>query len=184
MRCPYCSFHADLMRCPRCHNAFSTDDDEELAHLAYRRRRLDAWHAEGLLPGEAVAHAIASTERDVITLQRKLGLVTADAPPAAPITSAAPPPPAPARAPEPAHPPAPALRVRSEAEIYADLQRAPQSAREAAPPPPDEMRQRAPRPTRPAFSWKQVGIYLLSERTLNALLGLAAFLILASAVVI
>jgi hypothetical protein len=37
---------------------------------------------------------------------------------------------------------------------------------------------------RPAFSWKQVGTYLLSERTLNALLGLAAFLILASAVVI
>src|SRR5439155_17275708 len=62
-------------------------------------------------------------------------------------------------------PPAPAVSVRSEAEIYADLQR-------------------APRPAQPAFSWKQVGTYLLSERTLNALLALAAFLILASAVVI
>jgi hypothetical protein len=57
------------MRCPRCRSAFSTDDDEELAHLAYLRRRLDAWRAEGLLPGDAVAHAIASTERDVVTLQ-------------------------------------------------------------------------------------------------------------------
>src|SRR5919199_4716693 len=103
MRCPHCNFHAELMRCPRCRSAFSTDDDEELAHLAYLRRRLDAWRAEGLLPGEVVAHAIASTERDVITLQRRLGLVPADAPPAAPITSAAPPPPAPALAPESAH---------------------------------------------------------------------------------
>ncbi len=43
------------------------------------------------------------------------------------------------------------------------------------------------KPTRrpsPSFSWKQVGTYLLSERTLNALLGLGAFLILAAAVVI
>src|ERR671939_80791 len=113
MRCPHCNFHADLMRCPQCRNAFSTDDDEELAHLAYLRRRLDAWRAEGLLPGEAVAHAIASTEREVSALQRRLGLVTADAPPAAPITSAAPPPPTPALAPASAHPPAPTLRVRS-----------------------------------------------------------------------
>src|SRR5919204_196690 len=183
MRCPHCNFHAELMRCPRCRSAFSADDDEELAHLAYLRRRLDAWRAEGLLPGEAVAHAIASTEREVSALQRKLGLVTADAPPAAPIRSAAPPP-APALAPGPAHAPAPALKVRSEAEIYADLQRAPRPAREAAPPPPEEIRRGAPRTVRPAFSWKQVGTYLLSERTLNALLGLAAFLILASAVVI
>ena len=84
MRCPHCNFHADLKRCPCCRNVFSTDDDEELAHLAYLRRRLDAWRAEGLLPGEAVAHAIVSTEREVRALQRKLGLVTADAPPAAP----------------------------------------------------------------------------------------------------
>ena len=107
MRCPHCNFHADLMRCPRCHNAFSTDDDEELAHLAYLRRRLDAWRAEGLLPGEAVAHAMASAEREVLALQRRLGLVTAAAPPAAPITPAAPPLPVPASAPESAHPPAP-----------------------------------------------------------------------------
>jgi hypothetical protein len=45
-------------------------------------------------------------------------------------------------------------------------------------------REAAPRPTGPAFSWAQVGTYLLSERTLNALLGLGAFLILASGVVI
>src|SRR5918911_4019425 len=107
MRCPYCNFHADLIRCPRCHNPFSTDDYEELAHLAYLRRRLDAWRAEGLLPREAVAHAIASTEREVSALQRKLELVTADAPPAAPIRSAAPPP-APALAPGSAYAPAPA----------------------------------------------------------------------------
>src|SRR5919202_4991179 len=184
MRCPHCNFHAELMRCPRCRSAFSSDDGEELAHLAYLRRRMDAWRAEGLLPDEAVTHAIASTEREVSALQRRLGLVTADTPPVAPITSAAPPPPAPAQAPEPAHPPVPALRVRSEAEIFADLQRAPRPAQAAAPPPPDEIEQGAPRPVRPAFSWKQVGTYLLSERTLNALLGLAAFLILASAVVI
>src|SRR5437764_3183407 len=112
MRCPHCNFHAELMRCPRCHNAFNADDDEELAHLAYLRRRLDAWRAEGLLPGEAVAHAMASAEREVLALQRRLGLVTADARPAATVASAAPPP-APALAPESAHPPAPALRVRS-----------------------------------------------------------------------
>ena len=57
MRCPHCTFHAELMRCPRCHNAFNADDAEELAHLAYLRRRLDAWRAEGLLfhmPGMAL----------------------------------------------------------------------------------------------------------------------------------
>jgi hypothetical protein len=43
---------------------------------------------------------------------------------------------------------------------------------------------RAPQAARPAFSWGQVGTYLLSERTLNTLLGLGAFLILASGVVI
>ena len=41
-----------------------------------------------------------------------------------------------------------------------------------------------PRPQRPAFSWKQVGTYLLSERTLNGLLGLGVLLILAAAFVI
>ena len=113
MRCPHCNFHAELMRCPRCRSAFSSDDGEELAHLAYLRRRLDAWRAEGLLPDEAVAHAIASTEPEVITLQRRLGLVPGDAPPAAPITSAAPPPPTPASVPPSAQSPAPALSVRS-----------------------------------------------------------------------
>src|SRR5436309_13191212 len=107
MRCPHCNFHAELMRCPRCHNAFNADDDEELAHLAYVRHRLDAWRAEGLLPGEAAAHAIASTERDVITLQRRLGLVTGGAAPAATVAPAAPPAPVPAPARVPAHRPAP-----------------------------------------------------------------------------
>src|SRR5205085_4740425 len=107
MRCPHCNFHAELMRCPRCRSAFNADDAEELAHLAYLRRRLDAWRAEGLLPGEAVAHAMASAEREVLALQRRLGLVTAGARPAATVASAAPPPPAPVRAPESAHPPAP-----------------------------------------------------------------------------
>ena len=88
MRCPHCNFHAELMRCPRCRSAFNADDAEELAHLAYLRRRLDAWRAEGLLPGESVAHAMASAEREVIALQRRLGLVTADARPAATIASA------------------------------------------------------------------------------------------------
>ncbi|MBA2448062.1 MAG: hypothetical protein H0V51_08555 [Chloroflexi bacterium] len=37
---------------------------------------------------------------------------------------------------------------------------------------------------RPSFSWRRAGTYLLSEQTLNALLGLGAFLILASGVVI
>ena len=41
-----------------------------------------------------------------------------------------------------------------------------------------------PRPRRPAFSWKQVGTYLLSDRTLNGLLGLGVLLILAAAFVI
>lgn len=46
-------------------------------------------------------------------------------------------------------------------------------------------RAEAPRhPARPAFSWAQLGSYLLSERMLNTLLYLGAFLILASAVVI
>jgi hypothetical protein len=39
-------------------------------------------------------------------------------------------------------------------------------------------------PARPVFAWSDVGTYLLSERTLHALLGLGAFLILASGVVI
>jgi hypothetical protein len=39
-------------------------------------------------------------------------------------------------------------------------------------------------PAGPAFEWRNVGTYLLSERTLHGLLGLGAFLILASGVVI
>jgi hypothetical protein len=39
-------------------------------------------------------------------------------------------------------------------------------------------------PSGPSFSWSRVGAYLISERALNGLLGLGAFLILAAAVVI
>src|SRR5581483_5051928 len=41
-----------------------------------------------------------------------------------------------------------------------------------------------PAPARPAFSWADLGTSLLSERTLHALLGLGALLILASGAVI
>jgi hypothetical protein len=86
--------------------------------------------------------------------------------PAAPVVPLSPEPPEPAVVPEEEWPPDHATPAGKE--WYLDS---------AAPP-------AEPPSARPAFTWQQVGTSLLSERTLNALLGLGTFLILAAGVVI
>src|SRR2546421_296386 len=87
--------------------------------------RIPTEERQGSRPARAGAHGTGPAGPELTPRQRGWGLEPPAAPPAAPITPAAPPLPVPASAPESAHPPAPALRVRSEAEIYADLQRVP-----------------------------------------------------------
>jgi hypothetical protein len=88
----------------------------------------------------------------------------------------------------PVNPPPQAAPESRPADALAPLVAAP-VAKPTPPAAPEQpvvrVRQQTPEgPTGTTFSWAQLGTYLLSERTLHALLGLGAFLILASGAVI
>jgi hypothetical protein len=164
MNCPSCGFHATLMRCPQCHTAFDTAISDELEHLAYTRNLLDRWQRAGKLDGGATAqYLIDLTESDVLRLRAQI-------PHADPFVIGLPATPRPSAKPW-KRPVAAAKPATSAATTV------------LAPTPPAAPS--APTiPARPPLTWAQVGAYLLSERTLNTLLGLGALLILASAFVI
>lgn len=185
MQCPRCAYQnqATTVQCPRCRGTYPHAELEEIGHLRYTHDRLDHWWTDGTLPARLAQHLIALIDAETRALQQRL----APAAPAAQIVAG----PVPddlatalvtevARHPVSAHgaalaaPPATAT-VPLVARPPAGSQPAPARAAQPAKP---------AKPPRPAFSWRQVGVYLLSERTLNALLGLGAFLILAAAVVI
>lgn len=201
-----------VVRCPQCMQAFDADRLENLEHLNYLRRRLNEWQAEGSLPTVVASRLLGITDQEVVDIKRALSLLAAPseaAVEAAPIAEAVPstaefgspseaitgsaaaPSVSPAEAqpvaasPEaapvvvPAWVPSTITRTDATHAAGAALARAtaplPRVERATGP---------APAPVRPAFSWTDLGNFLLSERTLNGLLALGAFLILASSVVI
>jgi hypothetical protein len=132
---------------------------EELAHLAYVREWLWQGYRDRVLSGRRLDVLLHRTDAQIEALKAEFGL-GADQPVSAASSEAT----SSALAPEVSPPvEAPAASNVAPARSEAPLSR--------------------PLP-RPSFSWAQVGTYLLSERTLHALLGLGAFLILASGVVI
>ncbi|MBI4497027.1 MAG: hypothetical protein HY689_03890 [Chloroflexi bacterium] len=191
MRCPRCDYHSPFehVRCPQCQTMYEATLLEELTHLGYLHGRLEEWRARGVLPAAAADEALRLTAEETAALELALGLRGAASPAPAPVEvlalsvegtlwSVAP---------SPAVTPVPQAAA-SDVPAPPILE---------SPPPPDGSLAPAPETDRgapgtpereplagPAFSWRQVGTYLLSERTLNALLGLGAFFILASGVVI
>ena len=196
MKCPHCDYQSpyERARCPQCSTVFDNAALEELAHLDYLQDRLDAWRHEGLLPPRVAARILREADRQVADLELALGLraapaeaVEAPAAAAAPVARplAAPPEPV-APPPERAVPPPAPAPPAPEAPPAAAPPLPPAAAPAAAPSPfprPPSPSTLHPAPS-PSFSWSQLGAALLSERTLNTLLALGAFLILASGVVI
>lgn len=198
MKCPRCHDQSpdETVRCATCRAPFNARQLEELGHLSYLRRRLDEWRAEGLVPTEVADRALRAAGREVAELELRLGPR-----PAAPMPETDQPSP-------PARTTGSAIAVLDTSDTVA-----PGTPRATAPPstqsatdlagvtaptpaapgatPSGAVRARTgfrseetPAPVRPAFAWRQAGTYLLSERTLHALLGLGAFLILAAGAVI
>jgi hypothetical protein len=210
--CAYQSPYA-AMRCPQCRAIFDSEAVETLGHLVYLRERLEAWKLAGLIGAKDAAEVLRLADQEINTLGEKLvpvplavgaptaSIVVAPAQPVAvpvsvvgegvadhlpePHVHAYPPPHArngaaahgagliePPDVADLAEDEEPALAAASLADVA-------QGPAEARPVPAVTAV-----PAGPAFEWRNVGTYLLSERTLHGLLGLGAFLILASGVVI
>jgi hypothetical protein len=202
MHCPRCGHHErpDRVACPRCASAFDAQQLEALDRVEYLRLRVAGWRSLGLLPGGVAQRLLDEAQRERDGLRRALGvggIERADGP-AAPAPAA--PPPVVARATPPA-PPAPVAPERQPAAWATGLAWLPRvdAPTVTAPVPVAAQAPRLPETTLPpaatggekssrlagrGFSWAELGRSLLSERTLHALLGLGAFLILTSGVVI
>jgi hypothetical protein len=128
------------------------------------RKWLEARRDAGVLPADQAAELIEVADQRQLEVEKALRLATP-----VPVVAAA------------ASVPVAAIRPP-----VAPQPQTVQPATVAAhqPPPVQVQAARLETPGKPAFSWSQVGTYLLSERTLHAFLGLGAFLILASGVVI
>ena len=146
----------------------------ELGHLVYLESRLEGWHEAGVLPGDLAAALLESTRAETRALRLALGLEVAPAEPevAVPI--------------EEAVPAAPEIAVPAAPQPVLAAAPSPAAVPEAVPLPAEDIAGLVlpVAEPRPPFSWRRVGEYLLSERTLNALLGLGAFLTLAAGFVI
>ena len=207
MKCPCCGDAGPNQRvsCRTCRQVFESDDADRFNHLEFMLGRLDLWRANQILPEETVQRAIDLTTGELNFLQAKFGNISSAAPtsssgPTAPTryTSAA----AAAASREAKQSAAfkhgtSATDINNQADTGAavsapvpgsqagghvashpaSVSRKLNLPRPVAPP-------RPPQPTGPPFSWKQVGLYLISERVLNGLLAIGAFLILSAAVVI
>ncbi|MBI2954702.1 MAG: hypothetical protein HYY30_10335 [Chloroflexi bacterium] len=165
MRCPICSYQSvpHIIRCPGCSFTFDGAGLEELTHLRYLQQRMIEWGEKGLVPGEAAQSIIQIAEHQALELEWQLGMRKP--------------------APEPKAESAPADESLSaeESPLLALLATQPAEPAEPEPLPSKVVAEEA---LGPGFSWKMVGTYLLSERTLHAFLALGTFLILASGAVI
>jgi hypothetical protein len=173
MRCPFCSYRSpfEVVRCPQCAASIEAADLEELGHIAYLHRWLEEGREAGVLSARLTAKLLADLDRRRLVVETALGLARPTLAPAKPADAVvAPVQPAIGRAAEPL--PLPLVEPRP-------LARPPVPT---SPPAPVGASAWADR--RRTLSWADVGTYLLSERTLHALLGLGALLILASGVVI
>lgn len=201
MRCPHCAHDSRVEEeeCSNCHAVCDSFALETLEHLRYLRDRLDQWQADELMP-----HPLAQRLRTIIGKEQqhlqshivlRTPLMAVQQPATAALLLRAPadaqdvdrePVPVPGEE----APAAPAVSVAMP-EMHAPAVYPPrfaaslgitaQPARTASHA--SAVATRAPirRRTWPTVSWRAFGALLLSERTLNALLGLGAFLILAAA---
>ena len=177
MFCQHCRRDIRAVRCPHCLETVDVADVERVEQLAYLRNRLDGWAARGTFSRRSVEQAIAETEGELRALHVRLGLL-----PPAPLAPVSDPPTAPPFSSTPGAatpPPSPAPPEAT------DSMRAGEEGLQTPPPPvavaPGRRRRAL---NRPPLTWRQVGLALLSERTLNTLLLVGALLILASASVI
>ncbi len=210
MQCPRCAYVSQSrnISCPSCHGTFARTDLEELDHLTFTRDRLDRWTMDGTLAAQVGARLVALTDAERNRLLAHIDLQAAPKVPRSGQVAAGPAPAArvqcedtviAAKAADRCAAPALAGPGSSAAASRAGPpapRHDPSSGGAPLPPPSrsNSARRLSPglavpalAPARkqvPSFTWKQVGTYLLSERTLNALLGMGAFLILAAAVVI
>ena len=201
MNCPLCAYESQYaaMRCPGCRTVFDSEALETLWHLVYLRDRLTRWRADGILGAEAAEAALAAAEREIAELHVRLVPMAPSAAtagiaqpaagqPAGPITSTAPGV-VQEGAPLPLAIPAygdglGAVPLASQAVHAGPEAAAPVGDPVAAGDDEDDIGEVEHAAPGPSFAWRDVGTYLLSERTLHGLLGLGALLILASGVVI
>jgi len=198
MNCPRCAYESPYaaVRCPGCRTIFDGEALETLWHLIYVRDRLARWRADSVLAPEAADAALAAAEHEIAALQARLAPTAV--PVAEPVATS------PATAEAPPHGPSPeaADAAQAAAPVGAPVGAGAGAAAYAAPPAngaaadldddfedddfeDDDFEDDEPAAAPgPAFAWRDVGTYLLSERTLHGLLGLGALLILASGVVI
>ncbi len=164
MQCPACGHEgtAPALRCSSCGNTFPRKALEEYDRLNFLLSELSVWARDGLITESQLQQFARRYETDLQELEDLLGVRAPAVPAAAP--SLAPPLPVP-----PAAVPAEA-EVREEAPPLAAARAAP-----PAPPPPP------PPIPRPRISWEDLWRALLSERSLEALLYVGAFLIVAAA---
>ncbi|MFN8522705.1 MAG: hypothetical protein U0821_06305 [Chloroflexota bacterium] len=138
-------------------------DFERLSQLGFLEQRLSRWRDENRLPPDLAGSLLASVQQEVESVKARL----APPPPAAPAVELPVPSPAPS--------------------VPAEEDRPPPSSRPTRPTPPSPpppLPPAEPAAAGPAFAWRDVGGYLLSERTLHVLLTLGALLILVSGAVI
>jgi hypothetical protein len=169
--------------CESCSTTFDELAIEKLGHLQFMYDLLSYWGDNRLLPLLTVALTLKATDTEIARLTASLrgaGTVKPASHPSPALTE-----------PEAATADTPLQAGRSQVTFTAPART---SAPHTAPRSdsgvarallPAQLHKASPaRPRKQPFSWKQLGTYLLSERTLNGLLGLGAFLILAAALVI
>jgi hypothetical protein len=164
MKCPKCSYETALkaMRCPECTSVFELRALEEHAHLGYLQSKLSQWAEDDMLPIGLTRAASQLVEEERKRLGRELGLERAAT-----------------AVPEPT----PLSSAREARGAIAEQTRGTI--------PPEETPSPAPgfeisvawgtlREALPRFSWSGIWSALLSERALNAVIYIAAFLVVAA----
>jgi hypothetical protein len=137
-----------------------SNDNQRLNHLQALRNTIRHWHEEGLLSIEIAGPVMDVADDEMAALRRAHVAVHV------PVAAATP-------KPEPIEAPAP----------RAQIERKPLPS-QAPSPAPIPATPAFVEPAGPAFSWRDIGTYILSERTLIALLALGALMVLISGFVI
>jgi hypothetical protein len=164
LSCPHCHHAFDLRgegTCPDCGTFYRAADLNAISFLVTEIDRLEAWTARGLISPRQEEQLLREVRHELEIARNR----TAAGPAGVVVVERA----------------APAPRTEAVATLPPTGKRVPLAQSPAVSPPGPAPESR---PARTPFSWGQVGAYLLSERTLNGLLGLGAFLILAAGVVI
>ncbi len=162
MECPKCSYEspAKAARCSQCESVFELRALEEYAHLGYVQSKLRRWARSGRLPWRMARRIVEMAAEERVQLADELGLR-----PAAPVA----PPPAPTPVSIPLD-----IRGTLAEPAGGDI------GREEVSPPEPWLTWATVREALPRFSWSGIWSALLSERALNAVIYVAAFLVVAA----